>query len=331
LTEDALVQALRDALGAPARKLVLGIGDDAAAWKPGKHHLSLITTDMLVDGIHFRLAETPPQSLGHKALAQNLSDIAAMGGSAMLCVIALGIPEHIEEPWLRELYRGLAALAERTGCAVAGGDIVRSAYLCIGITVVGEVKHSRMKTRAGARAGDVAAVSGPLGLSAAGLRLIDARRQSAVSPLSAQRLTQAYLEPQARCREGVFFGACKAVRAMMDISDGLSTDLARMARASNVDAVLSADALTPDAALLDVARVLALDARELMLNGGDDYELLVAVEPRAYSHVARGFQHRFRRPLRALGKFQTGRGRVWLQDAAGRHELKAGGHDHLRV
>src|SRR5271166_4836349 len=141
-----------DALGAPPRKLRVGIGDDAAAWKVDSHHLSLLTTDMLLDGVHFRLAETTASALGHKALAQNLSDIAAMGGWPTVAVIALGLTPAVDETWVREFYRGVAALAKSARCAIAGGDIVRAPALIISVTVAGEVRRTRMRLRSGARA-----------------------------------------------------------------------------------------------------------------------------------------------------------------------------------
>ncbi len=322
--------AIADALKAPARKVRVGIGDDAAAWKVAPHHVALITTDMLVDGVHFRSALTPPRALGHKALAESLSDIAAMGGVPTVVVVALGLGSYGEEAWVRELYAGMALLARAAGCAIVGGDIVRASTLTLGVTVCGEVRSSRLKLRCGAKVGDLAVVSGPLGLSAAGLRLIDSAGQAAVSPQAAQRLSNAYLKPEPRLREGVYFAARRSVHAMMDISDGLSTDLRRMARASGIDAVIERNRLSADWTLIEAARAVHEDPTELMLNGGDDYELLAAIEPRAYAHVAAGFRHRFGRTPHVAGRFEPGSGRVWMEDAAGRSELIPAGYDHLR-
>src|SRR5215470_10336325 len=121
ISEDELIDAIAAAVGTPPRALRVGIGDDAAVWKASPHHLSLLTTDMLVDGVHFRLSGTPPDTLGRKALAENLSDIAAMGGWPTVAVIALGLTDQIDEAWVRGLYRGFAALAKSARCAIAGG------------------------------------------------------------------------------------------------------------------------------------------------------------------------------------------------------------------
>jgi len=322
LTEDALVAAIVDAVGAPARPLRVGIGDDAAVWQPNAHHLELVTSDMLVDGVHFRRTESAPELLGRKALAKSLSDIAAMAGKPILAVIALGVTADLDESWYRAFYAGMSGLARSTRCAIAGGDIVRAPALTIAVTVVGEARRTTLRLRSGARPGDVIAVTGALGLAAAGLRMIDLgtardRSNAAVS---------AYESPQPRIAEGAFLGSRRAVRALMDVSDGLSTDLARMARASGVDAGVDRAALFVHA---DVAAAGG-DAIDLILNGGDDYELLAAVERRAFAYVAKAFHARFGRALRAVGRFERGEGRVWMVDGAARKPLEARGYDHLR-
>jgi thiamine-monophosphate kinase len=247
-----------------------------------------------------------------------LSDIAAMGGSPIVAVIGLGLASNPDEAWVRSFYRGVASLAATARCAISGGDIVRAPTLTIAVTVVGEVRRTSMRLRSGARAGDVAAVSGPLGLAAAGLRLLD--RGDTESPA-----VDAYLTPVPRLREGKFLGSRRDVRALMDLSDGLSTDLARMARASGVDAVIERERLYVHP---EVARA-GVDPIDLILNGGDDYELLAAVGSRAFPHVARTFERRFGRPLARVGRFEAGRGEVWIEKEGCRTPLTPGGYDHL--
>ncbi len=316
LTEDQLVCAITQALGEPPRGLLVGIGDDAAVWKAPRSHLSLITTDTLVDGVHFRIELTTPQALGHKALAVNLSDIAAMGGTPALAVVALGITDVVDESWARSFYSGMATLARRYQCAIAGGDIVRAPTLTIAVTVAGDVRKSGMRLRSGAKPGDLACVTGPLGLAAAGLRLSE--RETV--PL----LRAAYETPTPRIPEGKFLGASRSTHAMMDISDGLSLDVARMARASGVDVGLDLAALKPHPALAGMT-----DALDLMLYGGDDYELLVAVDARAYAHLAQRFKARFKRELSRVGRFEKGSGKVWEGEGGSRREHAASGYDHL--
>lgn len=323
LTEDSLIAAIADALGEPARPLRVGIGDDAAAWKPNPHHLELITGDMLVDGVHFRLSATSPEALGHKSLAKNLSDIAAMGGRPILAVVALGITDAVDERWFRAFYGGMAGLARSTRCAIAGGDIVRSPAFTIAITVVGEVRRTSLRLRSAAKAGDTIAVTGPLGLAAAGLRMVESGETRA----SQRRAVDAYLKPMPRLREGAFLGTRRAVHALMDISDGLSTDLGRIAKASHVDAVVERDALVTKS-LTAVAP--HGDPIDLVLDGGDDYELLLTVDARAFEHVARTFERRFGRPLQRVGRCEAGTGRLWIESDGKKKPLPAGGYDHLR-
>jgi thiamine-monophosphate kinase len=321
LSEDQLVAAITQALGEQPRRLLVGIGDDAAVWKAPRSHLSLITTDTLVDDVHFRLASSTPETLGHKALAVNLSDIAAMGGTPVLAVVALGITGAVDEHWARSFYTGMSKLAKRYHCAIAGGDIVRAPVLTISVTAIGDVRKSGLRLRSGAKSGDVACITGPLGLAAAGLRLAESARQ----PL----LRSAYETPTPRVLEGKFLGASRATHAMMDISDGLSLDAARMARASGLDICFDLAALKPHPALAEFLAAHSGDALELMLHGGDDYELLVAVDARAYTHLANRFKARFKRELTSVGRFEKGTGNAWMMENGKHLEHTPRGYDHL--
>ncbi|HET9343511.1 MAG TPA: thiamine-phosphate kinase [Candidatus Eremiobacteraceae bacterium] len=322
LREDSLIAMIAAACGAPSRPLRVGIGDDAAAWKPNPHHLALVTTDMIVDDVHFRTRDSSAALIGRKALAKSLSDIAAMGGRPVLAVIALGVTAELDEAWYRSFYEGMNELARATHCAIAGGDIVRTPALTIGVTVIGEVRKTSMRLRSGAKAGDVIAVTGALGLAAAGLRALD----SPTGRDRAKDAIDAYERPQPRIDEGVFLGSRRAVHALMDISDGLSTDVRRMARASKVDAVIEGDALYVHPALRDAGG----EALDLILNGGDDYELIASIDKRAFDHVARSFKSRAGRPLRAIGRFEPGQGDVWLDRNGKREPLEPGGYDHFK-
>ena len=321
LSEDALIAAIAEAVGKPARPLRVGIGDDAAAWQPSRNHWELITGDMLVDGVHFRLEGTSAEALGHKALAKNLSDIAAMAGRPVLAVVALALTNQIDEPWIRGFYRGMAALAARVRCTIAGGDIVHGPAFTVAITIVGEVRKTSIKLRSGAKPGDIIAVTGPLGLAAAGLKLLDAGLTMKTS-----RAALAYLQPQPRLAEGAFFGSSRATHALMDISDGLSTDVARMARASSADAVIEHEKLYVHPELRDSG----MDPIDMILNGGDDYELLAAIDERSFPYAARAFERRFGRPLASVGHFESGDGKAWIEHAGTREPLPPGGYDHVR-
>ena len=280
--EFGLIAALREALPEAARggaSVTLGIGDDAATWRPPAGSAVVISTDSLVERIHFRLdagwSDWP--SLGHKALAVNLSDLAAMGATPALATVSLGLRGHEEVSDLAAAYRSLGELAVRSGCAVVGGDIVASPDAVLWqITVLGVAPGGRTLTRSGARPGDVVVVSGTLGASAAGLALLglttdDPRRRAA----SADLLIQAHLRPEPRLALGrLLLG--RGATAAMDLSDGLHGDLPKILRASGVAAEIDHGAIPVAAAV----RALFPDNwLTLATRGGEDYELLATLPP----------------------------------------------------
>lgn len=246
--------------------LILGIGDDAAAWRT-QASVQVATTDTLVDGVHFSLDHVPWRDLGWKALAVNVSDIAAMGATPRYAVISLGLPPETDVDGLKRLYEGMAELASDFGLAIAGGDISMSPVLTITPTVFGEAEDERLLTRSGAAAGDQIAVTGYLGGSAAGLSLLRSGLDSA--PQLRKELLEAHLRPYPRVGEGTAL-ARAGVRAAVDVSDGLIADLTHMCRASGVGAEISLDRVPVPAA---AATVFGEDAIHFALSGGEDYEL----------------------------------------------------------
>ncbi len=324
MTEDDLIGKLH-ALVAPAAPsaLLVGIGDDAAVWQPSRSRRSVITTDALVEGVHFTKAAMSASDIGHRALASNLSDIAAMGAKPVLATIAFGIGPETDEAWILDCYRGIAALAKRAKCAIAGGDITRAPAVTIAITIVGEVRASNLKLRSGVKAGDIIAVTGPLGASRAGLAVAVDQPDLAGDPAATEAL-RAFRTPEPRLAEGKFLAASRNVRAMMDTSDGLSTDLARMARASGVGATI--EAIPVADAAREIAKRAGADAEAWALDGGEDFELLIAVAARAFSHLAARFHKRFGRPLLRIGIATAEGGLRKLGGVA----VKSAGWDHLR-
>jgi len=321
-SEDALIAELRAVIGAaPRRSLRLGIGDDAAIWRPSRSHDSVITTDALVEDVHFTAA-MEPEAIGHRALAANLSDIAAMGARPVLATIALGVNARSDEGWIVRAYRGMTALAKRSGCALAGGDITRAPAITFAITVVGEVRPSNVKRRDGARPGDVVFVTSALGASHAGLLL--SRDAVAVSDAIAAAARTAYERPEPQLAEGRFLGASRNVHALMDTSDGLSTDLARLCAASGVGARLDRIPVDPVAAAVAAARGEDPDA--YALGGGEDFALLGTMNARAFGYLAGRFAARFGRELHNLGAITEGAG-VRLANGVA---LPRSGWDHLR-
>jgi thiamine-monophosphate kinase len=279
----------------------------------------------LIDGVHFLSGATPARAIGHRAMAANLSDVAAMGARPVLATVALGVAPGTSEDWILECYRGMAALAARERTRIVGGDIVRAPALTLALTVVGEVAPSRLKRRDGGKPGDVVAVSGPLGASRAGLEII--RNAPDVEAGAGALAVAAYETPEPRVREGRWLAASRNVHAMMDSSDGLSTDLARLAAASGCGATISHVPVHPAAEA--VARAVGADAREFALDGGEDFELIAALAPRAFAYLSRHFERRFGRPLLAVGRLDAAPG-MRLSERGAERELVAAGYDHLR-
>jgi thiamine-monophosphate kinase len=324
VTEDDLIGKLHAIVARAApQALLIGIGDDAAVWQPSRSHRSVITTDALVEGVHFTRDAMSAGDVGHRALASNLSDIAAMGAKPVLATIAFGVGPGADEAWILDCYRGIAALAERAQCAIAGGDIARAPAITIAITIVGEVRPSNLKTRAGMLAGDTIAVTGPLGASRAGLA-VAVEHPALASDLAAAEALRAFRTPEPRLAEGRWLAASRNVRALMDTSDGLSTDLTRLARASACGATIDTIPVA-DAARAIAARTGA-DAEAWALDGGEDFELLVAVKTRAFSHLAGRFHARFGRPLLRVG-VATAEPGVRRADGTA---VTSAGWDHLR-
>ena len=269
-----------------APDLNLGIGDDAAVWIPPAGERLIVTTDSLVEDVHFRLDWTDWRSLGHKSLAVNLSDIAAMGGVPRLAVVTLGLQGTEAVAGLQDLYRGLGAMAERSGVLVAGGDIVASPRcLAIHVAVIGHTRQDRFLQRGAAHPGDLIAVSGTLGASAAGLRLL---QQPMDSPLrkaaTADVLIAAHLRPEPRRALGPVLVA-QGVACAMALSDGRRGDLPKILAASGAAARLDASAIPVAAAI----RALFPDEwLELATRGGEDYELLFTVPPAIWPRVYDG-------------------------------------------
>jgi thiamine-monophosphate kinase len=312
VTEEQLVTAIRTLCEAQGdRRLIVGIGDDAAVWQPSRSHRSVISSDMLVEGVHFRRDLMLLEDAGWRALAANLSDLAAMGARPVLATVALGIPADGAERDVASIYRGIAACAKRYAIAIAGGDLSRSDAITIAISVVGEVRPSNLKLRSGGRPGDVLAVTGELGAARAGL-------------LGEADGLEAFRRPQPRIAEGRFLAASSNVRAMMDCSDGLSTDLGRLCAASECGAVL--EKVPVAAAARTAARRNDDDAEHFALRGGEDFELLVAVRASAFGYLASRFEKRFKRPLLRLGVLRSDASIEWRGE-----KLASRGWDHFHA
>lgn len=275
---DRLIAALPDEVRQSQDAVSVGVGDDAAVVSipPGEHQI--ITTDALVEGVHFRLDWTDWESLGHKALAVNLSDIAAMGGIPTIAVVTLGLRGNELVTDLEAMYRGMGALARRHGVVIVGGDIVRVAESrLVSVTAIGATGSAGPLLRTGARPGDVIGVTGTIGASAAGLEVL--RTPKRFTPATtAQLLVVAHVRPEPRIQAGQMLAKSGATAAM-DLSDGLAGDLPKIMVASDVSAEIQIDRLPVIAAV----RALFPDRwDDLALRGGEDYELLFTIPEQSW-------------------------------------------------
>jgi len=265
LGEHALIARIRARLPAAPAFVVVGIGDDAAVLEPERNALEVITTDSQVEGVHFDFAFCSAADVGHKALAVNLSDIAAMGASPRIALLSLVLPPAWPAVDVDALVDSMAALAARAKVSIVGGNIARSpGPLVVDLTVTGSVHRRRVLTRSGGRAGDDLYVTGSLGGAALGLQLLQANHGD--TSTAAER----YRRPEPRLRFGILLGRNRAARACVDLSDGLGDGVRQIGEASGVGAVIDASAVPIErgATLVDA------------LSGGEDYELLFAVSPK---------------------------------------------------
>jgi thiamine-monophosphate kinase len=274
-SEFDLIAAIKERLPEDGERVRIPSGDDAAVVEPDG--ASAVSVDAVVDGVHFRLKDFGAQAVGRKALAAGLSDLAAMGALPGEAYVVVAAPAELGDDVLLGIADGLAEMAKRHGVTVAGGDLVSSPALVVSVTAVGyEPKGSRLVTRAGARPGDLIAVTGKLGGAAVALALMEGRGGS-VAPALREAMLMRQLDPAPRLPEGLALAAAGAT-AMIDISDGLGADAGHLARSSGCRLEIDLDRIPLGPGLEEVSGGSG-PAVELAASGGEDYELLVALPP----------------------------------------------------
>ncbi|HTN72396.1 MAG TPA: thiamine-phosphate kinase [Methylomirabilota bacterium] len=323
LGEFGLIERVRRATP-KSRDVLLGIGDDAA-WITSKARSCLITSDILIEGVHFDLQWTTLFDLGYKTLAVNLSDIAAMGGVPAYLILSLGIPANFDSADIDEFYRGIRSLAVKSGVALVGGDTSVAELLFISACVVGYAPF-RPVTRGGAKPGDDIYVTGSLGDSGLALSLLqDKSRQAKKEPLA--YLLKRHHQPTPRLSAGALLARERLATAMIDVSDGLLQDLGHICKASGVGAVVWEDKLP----LSRAYRMLAgRDGTRHAFSGGEDYELLFCARPRDRSRIEKSPQ-RAGVAITRIGTCVTrSQGIVVLASSGKRLSIRAQGHDHFK-
>lgn len=306
--------------GRPARSpgLRLGIGDDACLIEPSAGAELILTADMSIEGIHFRRDWHPPESVGHRALARSLSDVAAMGGRPRFALVSLALSRRIDRPWIEKFYRGLQNLAHHFGVVLIGGDTSLSAKAVMAdVTVVGEVARGRALRRGGARPGDLIYVAGELGFAAAGLQML----RSGAKPRASAAL-RAHLYPEPQCRLGEFLSRERMASAAIDISDGFALDLSRLLGASGVGGLIY-EAHLP----LPPRAGRGKRALTLALHGGEDYRLLFTAPPSKAALLPERFEGS---RLYQVGKVCGKRVGIVIEGRAGARPLLPDGYDHFR-
>jgi len=263
----------------------LGIGDDAALWRPRPGFETVLTTDWFLEGTHFLRNLHPPESVGWKCLARAVSDIAAMGGEPRCFLLSLGLPENRTGKWLDQFLAGIKRASRKLRCHLIGGDTTQRNEILINLCVIGEVKKGFPAKRSGATAGDRIFVSGRLGEAELGLRLL---RKNRPSTLHTHSLIRKHLYPEPRIKLGSWLSSNRVATAMMDLSDGLSTDLARLCKASETGARIYSNKL-PQASEKFSCRLTPAERTYAALHGGDDYELLFSVTSKTAPRIPRKF------------------------------------------
>jgi len=318
LGEFGLIDLLAKMAAGRDERLIIGIGDDAAAWQ-GDASIQLATVDSFIQDVHYPSGMASWQETGWKSLAVNLSDIAAMGGLPRYALVSLALPPETELDDVTALYTGMLELAKKYGVTIVGGDISSAPLVVISITVLGSSPQKKILTRSSAKPGELIAVTGYLGAAAAGLEMLTKKLK--LDPPATTRFKQAFFKPTPRITEGQLLLE-QGVKTAIDISDGLLADLGQIGKASKVGAKIEADRV-PVEPLVKAA--LDDKAMELALAGGEDYELLFT----AGAEIMEKVKQAAACPVTVIGKITAGRG-VTVVDGKGKPlKMSKAGWEHF--
>ncbi len=319
--ERALIARIRQRLTTP-QWVVVGPGDDAAAIEPVRGLLEVVTTDAQVDGVHFDRRFVPPDAIGHRALAVNLSDLAAMGARPRAALLSMALPPSLELDAFDRIVDGFLALAARHGVTLIGGNITHtSGPMVLDVTALGNVHRRKMLTRDGALAGDEVYVTGSLGDAAAGLLRLQEDH-------SAGEHTGRYLRPDPRVRAGLLLGRNQAATSCMDLSDGLADGVRQIAEASSVGMTLDASSLPIGPETREWLSRKGRDPIDIALRGGDDFELIFTVRPKQAGRLRAVRRYLGDLPITRIGVV-TRAPRLIVKDERGERELPEG-YEHFR-
>ena len=334
LGEFNLINRLQSRLKYRSKQVIQGIGDDCAVYSTATGTHQIISTDALVENVHFNLKTHPPEKLGMKSLAVNVSDIAAMGGTPRIEVITLGLPRKLPVAFLDRFYSGLNKASAQYGVAWVGGDTVASPkHLFVNVTILGEVKKNRFFTRKGAGPGDKVFVTGTLGDAALGLKILQSGTKKWNGPAaSRKKLVQRHLAPTARIRESNWLVKSRLrVTSMIDISDGLAQDLNHVLTASSVGATLQKSLFPTSRHCAGFCRDNGLNPLNYLIYGGEDYELLFTLKAEDVYNLRESIDE-FGSPVTQIGEITKGRGITLVGDRGRRQTLsEPSGFNHFKA
>ena len=326
--ELGLIQHIKEKVGREDADVVAGIGDDAAVIKSGGKNLTLLAADMLIENVHFGIGKMSFTQIGHKALAVNLSDIAAMGGTPRHLFVSLAIPKQMSAKTMLAVYDGIKTACRRHNVNILGGDTSASPdRLMINVTVVGESHEEEVLYRSGAQPGDRIYITGTIGDSAAGLKLI-MEEASAPEPF-ASALIEAHNRPSPFLKTGRTVARSRLASAMIDLSDGLASDLWHICESSHVGARLIQSALPLSDELRKMAKINGLDPYTLALSGGEDYRLLITVPKKNIDRFQKMIGKSDKCPISCIGEITGDSGIEIILPNGMKDRLDIAGFDHF--
>lgn len=306
---------------------ITGIGDDCAIIPYNDTHAHLVTTDLLIENVHFLPAKISAQDLGYKSLAVNLSDIAGMGGKPLYAFLSLGLPSDTEVEWIDAFFDGVEMLSKQEGVLLLGGDTTASPHLVINFLVQGEIPLSCIKKRSAAKTGDVICCTGNLGDSGGGLKaLLD------MLPLipCVQTLVDRHHHPLCYLKQSQWLAKHSCVHAMMDISDGIDADLRHILEQSHCGASIEVESLPLSKELQEAAARFDWSLLSLALSAGEDYCLLLTVDPEHYATLSQDYKSLFGQPLYKIGTLTSQVSQLHYYKNGKSIEQTSGGFDHFK-
>lgn len=329
ISEFELIRLLTEDV-TPDAHTIVGIGDDCSVYEIAKNRYVLATCDMLIEGVHFSRKTASPFSVGSKAIACSLSDIAAMGGRPLFALVSIGLPATTPEEYVTDLYIGIRSVCRDYGIVLAGGDTVMSPdRLVIDVSMIGDCPRGKFVLRSGAKAGDAIAVTGFLGDSAAGLDLLEGARTEPDTERRSE-LVEAHLLPEPRIEQGQYLAENFKIHSMIDISDGFSGDLGHICKQSKLGARIWADKVPVSDTLAEFCRGARVDPLDYALSGGEDYELLFTLSASELERLTLEWPEEFDVPLFHIGEMDKAvDGILLLSEDGAERPLEAGSFEHF--